>query len=177
LSINNKQWKKNILSPSHSRTVKLDVAEDGLDDLVVEALDGAVVLGARAAALARDGDLEAGARQRHAWRQQTHVREPLLQHNGGDVGGPARVARGLDALARHAVPEVLGQRKLLVQLELHRVVRALLHKAVLLRVAALDPQDARVRIKVHRLDLHRQVRPHPLRVRGPRRALALHFAA
>jgi hypothetical protein len=71
---------------------------------------------------------------------------------------------------------MLEERKRLVHFELERVVRAHLHELVLGHVAALDPQGARLRVKVDSQHLDREVHAQLARLGRPGRRFALDFA-
>jgi len=97
---------------------EVDVLPNGSYDGVVEAVQCLVPAHGGGPLLPRYALFNLGHRQRHAGRDQAHVREALLHHHGREVRLGGRVAGRLDELARQAVPPRLGQLKLAVQVKL-----------------------------------------------------------
>ena len=93
---------QNLFQP----TIKFDVPEKCLDNLLIEFGQPLLVLCAVAASLPRDGHLYLGPHYRHAGGHQAHVRQPLL--------APPQIMQDQTNLVRnkskeHSVPSAIRQ--------------------------------------------------------------------
>lgn len=112
----------------------------------------------------------------HAGCDEAHVRQTLLHYNSGYVGTLHGITSHIDPLQRHGVPFGLPQRELPVQLQVERVIGAHLHVRILLDVAALQPQHARLRVEVDVLHADGERGADPVRRRRSGGGLRLHLA-
>lgn len=135
---------------------EVNVAHNGLQYGLVEALHALVVLAGEAVALARNGHLDFASHQRHAGLDQAHVRQAVLHQDGGQVKRLGRIAGERDALEGQRVPFRLAYGQCGVDLHVDRVVGAHLDVCILLGVATADAQNAGVGVDVRRLDGQRQ---------------------
>ena len=94
----------------------------------------------------------------HAGGDEADVREPLLQHDRGQVRVLVWVCRQLDPLHRHGVPFGLNHSDLALVLDLDGVVGAHLDVGILSNVPALQPQHPGGRVEVDVLHLKSRVK-------------------
>mmetsp|Transcript_6574 Transcript_6574/g.20688 ORF Transcript_6574/g.20688 Transcript_6574/m.20688 type:complete len:271 (-) Transcript_6574:262-1074(-) len=122
---------------AHTREV--DVAEDRLQQRLVEFVVRALSAAVPATALARDGHDDLGASEGERGRDQAQVRDAWLQYKHRHVGVLGRVGRVGEARKRERVPLQLCDDDRAVELEVEGVEGAEFNKRILLRVAPAQP--------------------------------------